>query len=267
MFRIVRLLTALGVACGVSICAQAAPTDPNVEVLRKRVEALEARVAALESELQANGARPAGATAPAVATQAPALAAPSAAYESEAQALINDIVRLTDQGDAESARKKLAELRTKYGASKVAGQGTYFANELEVIGKGAPADWGIETWFQGKDAIDLSGKPTTLVVFWEEWCPHCRDEMPKLQEFYATHAKQGLQVLGITKVTQTATDEKVRSFLQQKEIRFPVAKEAGGPSAYFNVKGIPAAAIVKGGKIVWRGHPIRLTEEILSRWL
>jgi len=106
-----------------------------------------------------------------------------------------------------------------------------------------------------------------VVVFWEEWCPHCRDEMPKLQQLYAAHKADGLQVLGITKVTQTATDEKVRAYLDQNRIQFPVAKETGIPSDYFNVKGIPAAAIVKGGKIVWRGHPIRLTEEIVKRWL
>lgn len=74
-------------------------------------------------------------------------------------------------------------------------------------------------------------------------------------------------MLGITKVTQTATDEKVRAYLEQNQIQFPVGKEAGAPSSYFNVKGIPAAAILKGGKVVWRGHPIRLSNELVLRWL
>jgi hypothetical protein len=91
--------------------------------------------------------------------------------------------------------------------------------------------------------------------------------MPKLQALYAAHKADGLQVLGLTKVTQSSTDEKVKAYLEQNAIRFPVGKETGTPSAYFNVKGIPAAAIVKGGKVVWRGHPIRLTDEVVLRWL
>jgi thiol-disulfide isomerase/thioredoxin len=248
-----------------------AASDPALDALRKQVEALEARMKTLEVAIQALATRaPAPAPAPAAATAAPAAAvpaAPSASYEAEAQALIQEVIQATDQGDPELARAKLAEVRTRYGASKVAGQATYFANEIDVIGKGVPSDWGISSWFQGKDTIDLSGKPTTLVVFWEEWCPHCRDEMPKLQSFYAAHRKQGLQILGLTKVTQTSTDDKVTAFLKQGGIEFPVGKESGVPSAYFNVKGIPAAALVKDGKIVWRGHPIRLTPEILKRWL
>ncbi len=43
--------------------------------------------------------------------------------------------------------------------------------------------------------------------------------------------------------------------------------ETGKLTEYFNVSGIPAAAVVKDGKIVWRGHPIRLTDEMLKNWL
>jgi hypothetical protein len=35
----------------------------------------------------------------------------------------------------------------------------------------------------------------------------------------------------------------------------------------FNVSGIPAAAIVKDGKIVWRGHPARLKPENIDKML
>ena len=37
-------------------------------------------------------------------------------------------------------------------------------------------------------------------------------------------------------------------------------------SQHFNVSGIPAAAVVKDGKIVWRGHPARLTDEMIQGW-
>lgn len=266
--RATRLTTLIvGLTAAVLTPAGAAPSDPEVEALRRQVEALQAQVRSLDAQVKALAARlppPLAPTAPgAGATATP----PSAEYEKEAQAIIDEVVRLTDEGDADGARAKLGELRTKYPASRVAGQGTYFSNEIEVIGKDVPADWGINSWFQGEDEIDLTGQRTTIVIFWEEWCPHCRDEMPKLQALYAAHRTEGLQVLGLTKVTQSSTDGKVESYLRQNGIRFPVGKEAGAPSAYFNVKGIPAAAILKGGKIVWRGHPIRLEDAVVSRWL
>jgi hypothetical protein len=33
----------------------------------------------------------------------------------------------------------------------------------------------------------------------------------------------------------------------------------------YAVTGIPAAAVVKGGKVVWRGHPAQLTDEVLTK--
>ena len=48
-----------------------------------------------------------------------------------------------------------------------------------------PADWAknIEKYYQGEGNVDLSSG-TTLVVFWEVWCPHCRREVPELKETY-----------------------------------------------------------------------------------
>jgi len=40
-----------------------------------------------------------------------------------------------------------------------------------------------------------------------------------------------------------------------------------GISEAFAVKGIPAAAMVKNGKIVWRGHPGGMTSEKLAAFL
>jgi len=111
-----------------------------------------------------------------------------------------------------------------------------------------------------------SGK-TTLLVFWEEWCPHCRREVPKLQQIYSELKGQGLQVVGLTKITRSATDEKVQAFITGNKIDYPIAKETGALADYFAVKGIPAAAVVKGGRIVWRGHPIRLKPELVQSWL
>lgn len=38
-------------------------------------------------------------------------------------------------------------------------------------------------------------------------------------------------------------------------------------SAYFGVSGIPAVAVIKAGKVVWRGHPARISLEMLENWV
>ena len=40
-----------------------------------------------------------------------------------------------------------------------------------------------------------------------------------------------------------------------------------GLAQYFAVSGIPAAAVVKNGKVVWRGHPARINDEMLKGWM
>jgi len=134
------------------------------------------------------------------------------------------------------------------------------------VGKATPEGWFIEKWYQGESEVDLDGPPT-LLIFWESWCPHCRNEVPKMQKFYEKFGARGLQVVGVTRITKTATEESVKEFIAGNDVSYPMAKETGALAEYFNVKGIPAAAVVKDGKIVWRGHPIRVTEKLLESWL
>ena len=76
-------------------------------------------------------------------------------------------------------------------------------------------------------------------------------------------------MVGLTKITKSATEEKVTSFIDEQKVTYPMAKEGGNGAASkaFNVSGIPAAAVVKDGKIVWRGHPGRLSNELLDTFL
>ena len=113
----------------------------------------------------------------------------------------------------------------------------------------------------------LTAKPVTLLAFWEAWCPHCQREVPELEATYKSLSPQGLQIVGLTKITKSATEEKVTEFIKEKGVTYPMAKETGALSEYFGVSGIPAAAVVKDGKVVWRGHPARLDEETLKAWL
>ena len=187
--------------------------------------------------------------------------------ETEAKNAYNEINTLVAQTKFEDAKVKVADFMKSYSATKYARGVARFQQELAVIGKESPKEWGIEKWFQGQEEIDLNGLPTTVLVFWELWCPHCVREVPKLQELYKKHRENGLQLVGLTKLSKSATEEKLVEFINEKQVQYPIAKEDGSVSQYFNVSGIPAAAVVRSGQVVWRGHPSRLTENLLQSWL
>ncbi len=235
--------------------------DPSSQILTK-LDAIDKRLASMERSLNAR-----------LTAMETAIAkgggggGPSAELESQAQAAAGQIQGLINQGKFAEAKTSFADFNKKYAGTNAAKQMSRVGRELSVIGKDAPAEWGIDDWYQGENDIDLASDKTTLVVFWEIWCPHCKREVPKLQQIYTDLKGEGLQVVGLTKLSRSATEQGVKDFMKEKQVGYPVAKENGSASAWFGVSGIPAAAVVKNGKVIWRGHPARLNETMLKDWL
>ena len=191
-----------------------------------------------------------------------------AAGEAEAGKLLKEAKSLIGEQKIKEAKEKLATVKSKYPNTRSWQRGgASLERELSVFGKPAPSSLGEVTWLNKPSTeIDLSSG-TTFIVFWEVWCPHCVREVPELQKTFEKYSGKGLQMVGLTKMSRGVTEEKVTSFLSSKSVSYPVAKEDGTISKHFAVGGIPAAAVVKDGKIVWRGHPARLTDKQLEEWL
>jgi len=221
--------------------------DPE---LQKKVEDLEKKVAELEK-------RPVG------MPGAPGAANPEA--ENKAAELLKAATKASEEGNYDEAKAKLAELKSKFGATRAAKAAARLDSELAVIGKDAGA-LEVDKWFQGD--LGSLDDGTTLLVFWEVWCPHCKREVPKLAETYNKFNGKGLKMVGLTKMTRDIKEEQVTSFLSENKVNYPIAKEKGDSmSQHFGVRGIPAAAVVKDGKVVWRGHPARLNDQMIEGWL
>ena len=237
------MLTSLAFALLVGGCAQ----KKDVDAMDARLKEVEEKVAKMEK-----GGGKAG---------------PSASPEDEEAAsnLMKEAQEALKANQYDVAKTKLAELKDKYGSTRAGRASARMMSEVAIIGTdAAPLD--VDKWFQGK--ASLADSKATLVIFWEAWCPHCKEEMPKMPEVYHKWKGKGLNVVGMTKVTKSATDEKVESFIKENKIDFPVGKEKDGAlSKAYNVSGIPAAALVKDGKIVWRGHPAKLTDEMIGQFL
>lgn len=243
--RIVRFAL-LGALLGASAC-----TNPELE---QKINDLEKKVADLEKSAKEGPAKG-------------GKGAPQGNPEEEQAAgnLLKEASELAEKLDYDGAKGKIAELKTKYGSSRAARAAERLETEISIIGKDAGA-WQTEKWFQGKEPSMASG--TTLLVFWEVWCPHCKREVPKLQATYEKYQGKGLNMVGLTKMTRDIKEEDVTKFLSENKVGYPIAKEKGEDmSNQFAVRGIPAAAVVKDGKIVWRGHPARLTDQMIEGWL
>ncbi len=191
--------------------------------------------------------------------------APNAADESAAGQLLQGAIAAVDAGDVETAKAKMKELQEKYAGTRAFRAGKRVQEEIVVLGKDA-VPFEVAKWFQGT-AADAEGK-ATLVVFWETWCPHCKREVPKLQGMHDKYRGQGLAVVGVTKMSRGVTEEQVETFLKDNGVGYPVAHESGTAlSAPYAIRGIPAAVVLKDGKVVWRGHPARIKDPMVERWL
>jgi len=65
---------------------------------------------------------------------------------------------------------------------------------------------------------DLLGQ-VVILTFWATWCTPCREELPLLSDYLASHAAAGLQILGFSLDTRERLEE-VRQVAHS--LRFPV---------------------------------------------
>lgn len=226
-------------------CAQKSELDATNE----RLKALEEKIATLEKAPPGKGGAPAA----------------SSEEEEAATKLMSEVQEAMKGNDYATAKTKIAELSSKYSATRAGKAAARMATEVNLIGADAgPIE--VEKWYQGK--ANYADSKATLVVFWEVWCPHCKKELPKLAEEEAKYKAKGVQIVAMTKVTKSATDEKVEEFIKESKAKFPIGKEKDqSMSKAFAVSGIPAAALVKDGKVIWRGHPARLDDATLDKLL
>lgn len=250
--------------------ARVAELESQLERMQREVQALQ-RVAVRQGILKPDAETPPSATATLpqakpVVDAAAAPERPATGGREAAVALYDRVDALLVEGKIDEAKAALAEFDTTWAGTDTAAWARSLHRELEVVGRAVPADWSIEKWFRGgTEALD--GKGTTVLVFWEVWCPHCKSEVPKIEKLYDDYRERGLKVVGLTRLTRDVTEAEVSEFLDANSVSYPVAKESGALAEHFNVKGIPAAAIVKDGRIVWRGHPMRLTPQFVDRLL
>ena len=178
--------------------------------------------------------------------------------------LFEEIRDLYSDFEIDRVRVKIKELEEKYPEVRKTRVFNTMTADMAVIGTEA-GELEVVKWFQGETTF--SQAPVTLVVFWESWCPHCQDDMPRIQELFERFREQGLNVIGLTRISKPGTTTSVFAFIGENELTFSIAKDSGTMSERFGVERVPAAAIVKDGKVIWRGYSSLLRERTIEKSL
>jgi thiol-disulfide isomerase/thioredoxin len=120
-----------------------------------------------------------------------------------------------------------------------------------------PPEIKIDEWLSAKP--DTAGKPI-LLEFWATWCPPCRKSIPHLNELFDKYKDKNLVIIGVSN-EESAT---VKEFQKATPMNYPngIAKDL---IQQYGVNGIPHAFLIgKDGKLLWRGHPMQLTDAIID---
>lgn len=192
----------------------------------------------------------------------PATEGPSGGDELAAAALLQAVMDAVKRNDPAAAVASARDTVRLYPTTRAGGAATRILVELELIGQPAPA-LQVDRWIQS--AADLKGAAVTVLFFGESWCPHTQRELPLLVAKQATLQERGAQIVWLTRLTKEATEESMRALIAKEHVSFPVAVEtANATSLAYGVTGIPAMAVIANGVIVFRGHPARFTEELMT---
>ena len=252
MWRIVPLAAAALLACAKQGKVDTVPPD----MAESRLTSLEVRTSALEERLERlESNRKVQRVPPQVDAQ----------QEVVARDLVEELKQAIATLDYDRARQIQAEFQAKYSTTRAYRAVQRLMLEVEVVGRDEAPRRALR-WLQGSDE-DLQNAAATLYVFWEVWCPHCKREVPRLVQTHDNYRDRGLRVVGITQQTRNITAEAVSNFLTANRVTYPIARAERDFVEHYGVRGIPAAALVADGKVVWRGHPGQLASETIETFL
>jgi thiol-disulfide isomerase/thioredoxin len=133
--------------------------------------------------------------------------------------------------------------------------------QLSLLGAAPPAIRA-ETWLHSTPlAPEAFAGKAVLIVFWAPWCAPCRQLIPILVDAYERYGKEGLVIIGCTKLYGSFTDgvesfnllsreeetSRIERFIARNKIIFPVALDAEGADfERFQISAVPT--------LIWIGR-------------
>ncbi|MDH4240832.1 MAG: protein kinase [Phycisphaerae bacterium] len=110
---------------------------------------------------------------------------------------------------------------------------------------------GLDKEFDIQGSFNPDESDILLIVFWEEWCPHCDKMMRKIEKLFRQYNNYGIDMVGVTELSKTSNLDNCKIFIKGHNISFPIFKENGKASSYFNVTGVPSIRLIYRGNLIW----------------
>lgn len=134
-------------------------------------------------------------------------------------------------------------------------------NQLTVVGKTAPeitVENSLGTW---KGGLEKYRGKVVLLDFFAHWCGPCKASFPDLRKTYADLSAQGLEIVHATRfygtfeqernLSKEAEFEKMKGFVKQHELAWPVVFVDAKAFESYGVSGIPHMILIDpDGKVV-----------------
>jgi thiol-disulfide isomerase/thioredoxin len=104
-----------------------------------------------------------------------------------------------------------------------------------------------------------------LIDFWATHCAPCVASIPDINALHDKFAPKGLVIIGVS----DETEAKVKPFLVKHPMRYVSALEgAKSIQKALQIKALPYSIFVDGkGKMVWRGQPSEITDDVVESLL
>jgi peroxiredoxin len=89
--------------------------------------------------------------------------------------------------------------------------------------------------------VDFKDK-IIMLHFWADWCPHCRQEFPELQNAYENLREHGLNIVGIN---SGQSFDHVIGIEQEFNLTFPMlVDESASVAEKYKVSGLPSSIFI-----------------------
>ncbi len=139
-----------------------------------------------------------------------------------------------------------------------------------IVGAQAPA-LSLVTLVEGKagprmSLEDVKGK-VVLLDFWATWCGPCKKQMPALEKLSQEIPDEEFVVLSVN-MDKTAWSTRVRqvaSFVQSRNVHFPIVLDDGSASRAYQVQRIPTLILIDRAGNVAKVHTGLASEQELRQ--
>jgi len=119
---------------------------------------------------------------------------------------------------------------------------------------GLPAPLYSATTLDGDSAATaaLAGKVVVLNI-WATWCAPCRQEIPYLESLHKKHARDGLEIVGVS-VDARGQDAEIREFAKEFGMTYPIWRDPDERvQSLYLALGVPASYLIdRAGILRWR---------------